>query len=66
MLIRFNVDKIKFNPIAVHNSNKHFSRENVELGSVKVDYENWGLMAEISKSPISEDMLWWASKGSRE
>lgn len=66
ILTRYNLDTIKFNPISIHNPTKHFSKENVELAPIKIDYENWGLLAEISKSTVSEDMLWWASKGNRE
>lgn len=66
ILIRFNLDKTKFSPHSIHNASKHFNKDNVELAPIKIDYENWGLLAEISKSAISEDMLWWASKGNRE
>lgn len=38
ILTRFNLNKIKFHPIAVHNPSKHFSGENVELGPIKIDY----------------------------
>lgn len=65
MLTRCNHDLKKFSKVSLHNQSKYFKKETVELENVKIDYEYWGFMAEITKSEVSEEMLWWLSDGNR-
>jgi hypothetical protein len=63
---RCGLDHTKVNLIFSYNRSRDFNSEGVELGVIQIDYDYWGVLAEVTRSPISEDMLWWVTDGNRK